>query len=226
MANYSFLDAASSVQTAMSSTIGGVQVPIVKISDTVSVISAISSGSIQTVQSGTVVASVSGNVTVNSVVGTYGTGGAHGNSDSGLFMFGVRNDTLSSVVSADVTYGPLSIGPSGEVIASNAPLTKWVQGTASLLTNGVLQPIIGAQGSSIFTYITAVQAVNASTNNLYLTFYGATSSVVGYLPIPANSGALPIMPNGWKTNANGAFSASVNGVGSVYLSASGFISKT
>lgn len=209
MANYTFLNATGGTQTAASSTIGGIEYPIVKIPDVVAV-------SI----SGSSVIGITG-----SIVGTYAEDSASANTDKGLFALSVRNDTLSSVTSTDGDYSAQTVGPSGEVITANAPLTKWVQGVASVFT-GVIQPIIPAQGASIFTYITSGQVANASANNVYLTMYGATSSVIGYLPVPANSGALPLMPNGWKTNANGVFSASVSGVASVFLSFQGFISKS
>lgn len=160
-----------------------------------------------------------------SIVGTYAEDSPSANADKGLFSLNVRNDTLTSITSADGDYSGMSVGPSGEVIVANAPLTKWVQGNASLFT-GIIQPIIAAQGASVFTYITGVQVANASANNAYITFFGATGSVVGYTPAPANGGSNIVLLNAWKGNANGAFSASVSGVASVYLSAEGFISKS
>jgi len=187
-------------------------------------------GTVPVVQSGTVLTSVSGTVVVQSIVGTYAEDAAHTTGASGLFVLGVRNDAMPSITSANLDYSPIAVGPVGEVLTANAPLTRWVQGTASMLTgtpvNGGSVTVIAAQGSSIFTYITSGQVANASANNVYLTFYGATSSIVGYLPVPANSGALPILPNAWKTNANAAFAASVSGVASVFLSFQGFISET
>lgn len=224
MANYQFLDGYGSVLTAGSSVISGVHYPVVKILDPVSVLATIS-GSILTVQSATVIASISGNVVVQSIVGTYAEDAGHTSGDAGIFVLAVRNDTLSSITNADLDYSPKAVGPSGEAITANAPLTKWVQGVASCFT-GVIQPIIAAQGSSIFTYVTSAQIANASANNVYLNIYGATGSLVSVLPVPANSGAIPFMSNGWKSNANGAFSASVSGVASVFVALQGFISKT
>lgn len=210
--NYTFLDASGSVQTAASSVISGVNYPIVKIPDIVQV-------SINN-------ASVLG-VTLNgSILGTHLEDTPATSGDAGLMALSVRNDTLSSVTSNDGDYSAQTVGPSGEVITANAPLTKWVQGNASVLSITGLIPIIPAQGASVFTYITSGQVVNASANNAFLTFFGANSSVIGYLPAPANSGAIPVMPNGWKTSPNGAFSASVSGVASVFLSFQGFISKS
>lgn len=195
-------------------------------------IAAVQSGISATSVVGTIGASVIGTVPVtqsgtmiSSIVGGYAEDSPHTSGDPGVFVLAVRNDTLASVASADLDYTLHAVGPAGETIVANAPLTKWVQGVASTFT-GVIQPLIAAQGSSVFTYITGVQIANASPNNVYLTFYGATSSVVGYTVAPANGGSNIVLPNAWKTNANGAFSASVSGVASVFLSAEGFISKT
>lgn len=160
-----------------------------------------------------------------SVIGSYNEDAGHTSGDIGLFTMGVRNDTMSSITSTDLDYSPHMVGPSGETIVANAPLTKWVAGVASAFT-GIIQPVIAAQGSSVFTYITGFQAANASANNAYLTLYGATSSIIAYTVVPANGGSNIYYPNAIKTNANGAFSASLSGVASVFLSAQGFISKT
>ncbi len=165
-----------------------------------------------------------------SIVGTYAEDAASASGDKGFLVMGARNDTLASVTSADGDYSSHVVGPAGELIAANAPFTKWVQGTASMLggtpVNGGSVAVIAAQGSSIFTYITGVQVMNASANNVWLRFDGATSSVMGFTVVPANGGSNIVLPNAWKTNANGAFTASVSGVSSVYISAQGFISKT
>lgn len=223
MANYQVFDAYGSIITIQSSTFGSVERQIVGAS-ILGGLSATLTGTPSISGAVGIIGSVVTVEAVPSIVGTYAEDSAHNSTDKGLFVMGVRGDTMSSVTSNDLDYSPLSVGPVGEVLVANAPITKWVQGVASCFT-GVIQPIIGAQGTSVFTYITSGQVTNASGNNVYLTFYGATSSVVGYLPVPANSGALPLMPNAWKTNANGAFSASVSGVASVYLSFQGFVSK-
>ena len=140
---------------------------------------------------------------------------------------GVRNDELSSITSADLDYSPHTVGPAGEGIVANAPITKWVQGTTSILNQfGVSMITIAAQGSSIFTYITGVQVPNMSGSSVLVTLSGATSSVIGYTVAPPGGGSNIVYKNPVKTNANGAFTTSVSGICSVYLSAQGFISKT
>lgn len=166
---------------------------------------------------------------MTSIVGTYVEDAAHTTGDRGLLVFGVRNDTMASITSADGDYSPIVSGPVGETITANSPITKWVQGTASMLggtpVNGGSVLVIAAQGSSIFTYITGLQIANVGPNTVYLRLDGATSSTIGFTVAPAGGGSNIVFPNALKTNANGAFTASISGIASVYISAQGFISK-
>lgn len=165
---------------------------------------------------------------VGSVLGTFFEDNPHTSGDAGLFTLMVRNDTLSSITSQDLDYSPHIVGPVGETIVANSPITKWIQGSTSVMYGTSVQAI-APQGSSIFTYITGVQIANPSANNVYVTFtggLGGISSVLGYTVAPANGGSNIVLPNAWKTGANSGFSASISGVASVYLSAQGFISKT
>lgn len=162
-----------------------------------------------------------------SIVGTYAEDAPSASGDKGFLVMGARNDTLASVTSNDGDYSSHVVGPAGELIAANAPFTKWVQGTTSVLNQfGTSMATIAAQGSSIFTYVTGVQVANMSASSVLITFSGATSSVIGYTIAPAGGGSNIVIPNAWKTSANGAFTASVSGASSVYISAEGFISKT
>lgn len=173
---------------------------------------------------GTVPVTQSG-VQVTSILGNFAEDVAHTTGDFGVFVLGVRNDTLSSVTSTDGDYTPLVVGPAGENIVANAPLTKWVFGQTSIFT-GVTQPIIAAQGASIFTYITSFQIGNTSANVARVKFMNAAAGVVlGHLVIGANTQVGYTMPNGWKTAENAAFSGSISGVASVFVTAQGFISK-
>ena len=181
-------------------------------------------GSVISFQAGTRISSISGTIVVQSIVGTYGEDVGHTTGDAGLLTFGVRNDTMSSVTSADNDYSPVSVGPIGEVIAANAPITKWVQGQTSIMYGTSVQTI-AAQGASIFTYITAIQIANVSANVSLVKFTGGLGSTLGYTIAPANGGSNMYFPNGLKTGENSGFSASISGISSVFLSVQGFISK-
>lgn len=221
MPNYTFLDASGATQTAGSSIIGGVNYPIVKIPDAVPV-----TGSI--VQAGTRISSISGIVDVNSILGTYLEDAQHSTGDRGFFILGVRNDTMASISSLDADYTPFVVGPAGEVLTANAPITKWVSGTASILGPAQpVQPVIPAQGSSIFTYITGVQVTNPSNASVMVVIQsGATT--LGYAMATANATTPIYYSNALKSLTNTAISVSVLGgaIASVFVSAQGFISKT
>lgn len=183
---------------------------------------AINAGSVVTVSQGSVISVFQS----PSIVGTYAEDAAHTTGDKGLFVMQVRNDTMSSVTSADGDFSPIAGGPIGETIVANAPITKWVQGTADLRGNsGASVAVIAAQGASIFTYITGLQLANLGSASVLVTLSGATSSIIGYTVAPAGGGSNIVYPNALKTNANGAFTASISGVASVLVSAQGFIAK-
>ena len=161
-----------------------------------------------------------------SIVGTYAEDTAHATGDKGLFALQVRNDTMSSITSADGDYSPIASGPVGETITANAPITKWIRGTADLrVVLGASVTAIAAQGASIFTYITGVQVVNFGPSSVIVTLAGGLGSILGYTIAPAGGGSNIYYPNALKTGENSAFTASINGTASVLVSAQGFIAK-
>jgi hypothetical protein len=164
-----------------------------------------------------------------SIAGTYAEDATHTNGDRGLFVLGVRNDTMSSVNSADNEYSPFTVGTGGEMITANgATITRWVSGTASMLGGVPMHTsvtVIAAQGASVFTYITGVQVANLGSASVLVSFGGATSSVVGYTIAPAGGGSNIVFQNALKTSANAAFSASISGAASVYVAAQGFTAR-
>lgn len=189
-------------------------------------------GSVVTVFSNNSVLSIPTSSTIaiiqaNSIVGSYAEDAAHTTGDKGLFVMQVRNDTMSSITSADGDYSPIAGGPIGETITANAPLTKWVQGTADLRGAGTLGGsviAIAAGGSSIFTYITGVQVLNMGSASVLVTL-ASGGSTLGYTIAPAGGGSNIVYPNALKTPANFGFAASLSGVASVIVSAQGFIAK-
>lgn len=164
-----------------------------------------------------------------SIVGTYAEDAPSASGDKGFLVMGARNDTLASVTSNDGDYSSHVVGPAGELIAENAPLTKWVSGTNSMLGGVPLTSsvtVIAAQGTSVFTYITGAQVANMGSASVLVGFYGGTSSLLAYTIAPAGGGSNLYFQNGIKTAANSAFAASVSGTSSIFVSAQGFISKT
>ena len=183
---------------------------------------AVSTGSVISVPSGSVITVLQ----APSIVGTYAEDAAHATGDKGLFMLNVRNDTMSSVTSADGEYSGSAVGPIGETIVSNAPLNKRVSGVADLrVVLGASVTAIAAQGASIFTYISGVQVVNFGPSSVIVTLGGGLGSILGYTIAPAGGGSNIVYPNYLKTGENSAFTASISGTASVLLSAQGFIAK-
>lgn len=162
-----------------------------------------------------------------SIVGTYAEDAASASGDKGFLVMGARNDTLASVTSADGDYSSHVVGPAGELIAENAPLTKWVSGTADFRNGNAGASIvaIAAGGSSVFTYITGVQIANMGSASVLVALVSG-GSTLGYSIAPAGGGSNIYYQNGLKTPANFGFAASISGVASVLVSAQGFISKT
>lgn len=229
---YQFIDAYGSVLTAASNAVGGAQQPIVQVSSISGTVQVSVLGAVPVTMSGSNTTSVVGTVAVTqggsftaSIVGGYAEDTAHVGGSAGIFVMGVRNDTMASTISADGEYGQFSLGPSGEQVAVNAPYTRWVQGNASVFTGSSVQAI-APQGAGVFTYVTGVQIANPSANNVFVRFTGGLGSTLGWTIAPANGGSNIAFPNGLKTGANAGFSASVSGVSSVYVSAQGFIANS
>lgn len=219
--NYQFFDAYGSVLTASTVEVAGAHQPIVQFNSVLGALPVNVTGSILSTVQGSVITVQQ----ASSIVGTYVEDSAHTTGDRGLFTLGLRNDTMSSVTSASGDYSPITTGPIGETIVANSPITAWLQAQTSVMYGTSVQAI-APQGSSVFTYISGVQVVNDSANNVIVKFTGGLGSVLGWTTAPANGGSNITYPNPLKTGANSGFSASISGVGSVYLSAQGFTSRT
>lgn len=220
--NYTFLDASGATQTAGSSTIGGIIYPVVKVPDLIKIV-----GSVQLIGATT---SILGLVNINSVIGTYAEDSASATGDKGMFTLAVRNDSLSSVSSADGDYTQFTVGPVGEQITANAPITKWIRVATSIFSGASVQ-LLAPQGTSVFTYITGLQVGvwGGTSSSVLVTFtggLGGVSSVLGYATAALAGGANPVIPNAWVTGANSGFSASISTNASIYVAVQGFISKT
>ena len=182
-----------------------------------SVITVLQSSSILAVPVGSIITIIQ----AASIAGTYQEDVAHTPADRGLLMFGVRRDTLASITSATDDYSPIAVGPSGAVTSHDAPITRWIQGTADLrVVLGASVTAIVAQGASVFTYIREIQVANMGSASVLVTFAGGLGSILGYTIAPAGGGSNFITR--LKTGANSAFTASISGTASVLVSAQGF----
>lgn len=177
----------------------------------------VGNGSIITVSTGSVIAALQG----ASIVGTYAEDVAHTPADKGIFTLGVRNDTLASVTSATGDYSQVTVGPSGETVAVDAPFTKWVSGVADLrVVLGASVTAIAAQGASVFTYVREVQVANFGSASVLVKIAGGLGSTLGWTIAPAGGGSN--FTTRYKTGENSAVTASINGTASVLVTISGF----
>lgn len=166
---------------------------------------------------------------VGSIVGTYAEDAAAGTTDKGIFVLGVRNDTMSSVTNADGDYGSFTVGPVGENIVANSPITKWVSGATSVMSGTSVQ-VLAAPGASIFTYITGINVINESATLSRVTITqgrGAVpASMLTWAIAPATGGSNATFINPIRVLDNNGVSASISGVSSVYVTITGFTAKT
>lgn len=166
---------------------------------------------------------------IGSIVGTYQEDQGATTSDKGLFVLHVRNDTMSSVTNADLDYSALSVGPVGEMITANSPITKWFSQTASVMYGTSVQ-VVAPPGASIFSYITGIHVMNESANFSRVTIsqgLGAVAaSILTRVPGPATGGSNSNYINGIRVLDNNGISASISGVSSVLVTITGFTSKT
>lgn len=222
MANYTGLDATGATITLGSSVQSSVNYPQVFVVSSVAVAGSFS-------QTGTQISSISGTLVIESVVGTYAEDSQHTSGNPGLFVLGVRNDSLSSITSLDMDYSPMIVGPMGEGIVANAPITKWVSGTASTVSGSAAiasVALIPAQGTSVFSYLTSAQVVNTGATAALITF-SSGGSVLGYAAAPVAGGGNYLMPNALKSRPNASIDISASAASSIIsISAQGFISKT
>lgn len=181
------------------------------------------SGSVVGFQGGTW--GVNATLVAPSIVGTYAEDAAHSTGEKGLFVLGVRNDTLTTTTSADSEYSPVTVGPAGETISVDAPYTKWVSGIADLrVVLGASVVAIPAQGTSVFTYIREVQVANFGPSSVLVKIGGGLGSTLGWTIAPAGGGSN--FTTRLKTGENSAVTASINGTASVLVTLSGFTAKT
>jgi hypothetical protein len=167
----------------------------------------------------------------NSVISadSYSEDAAHATGNRGTFIMGVRNDTLASITSADNDYSPFTVGPSGETIVANAPITKWISATTSVMA-GPSVLVFAAPGASVFNYVSGYHITNPGTVAAHIAFsegLGAVPASIMFFGIaPAGGGSNVVFRNPIKTTlANKNISASVSAHSSVYITMEGFTVK-
>lgn len=146
---------------------------------------AINAGSVIAIPAGSVITVLQ----APSIVGTYAEDAASASGDKGLFNLGVRNDTLSSLVSADLDYGGQAQDAMGRQIikpfaSEDATIISF---TGSVVSGSVT--LIQASALGKKSYITDYWITNTGSTLGVVTFKDGSASVIGYGSAPATSGS-------------------------------------
>lgn len=142
-----------------------------------------------------------------SIVGTFAEDAASTSADKGLFVLGVRNDAVASLVNANLDYGAFAQDSAGRNVTKPfSPEESRVEGYNSVVS-GSVTTLIAAAGAGLKNYITDVVLVNTGAVATLVTFKsGGGTSVLGYGFAPAAGGSNMI---GWampmRTLANETF---------------------
>lgn len=149
---------------------------------------AIIQGSVAAFQGGTQITSISGTVVIQSIVGTYAEDAPSTTADPGIFVLGVRNDTMASLVSANADYGALANDSQGRLVIK--PFSP-EDGTIISYTGSVVSTsvtLIQASAIGKRSYITDFWLSNTGAAATLVTFQDGSTSVLGYGIAPAGSG--------------------------------------
>ncbi len=144
------------------------------------------SGSVASqIKSGSVIAVLGGNT---SIAGTYAEDAAHTTGDKGLFVLGVRNDTMSSLVSADLDYGALATDSQGRLVVKpfvpeDATIISY---TGSIVSTSV--QLIQASAVGKKSYITDFWLSNTGATTTLVTLQDGSTSVLGKFIAPTTGG--------------------------------------
>lgn len=126
-------------------------------------------------------------IQANSIAGTYAEDVAHVDGQRGLFMLGVRNDMVTSFVSADRDYTPIGVDSFGRTLVKAAPEEARIQSVISA-TAGTTS-LLAAGGTGLRTYITDAFLTNVSSNATLVSFIDGDNSVMGRTIAPATGGS-------------------------------------
>lgn len=158
-----------------------------------------------------------------SVAGTYAEDTTHSNGERGIFVLGVRNDTVASFVSANTDYGPIGTDSAGRVMTIVAPEESRVSGYGSV--NGTsVTTAIAAAGTGIRNYITNIEVVNTGSVATLVTFQDGAASVIGFTIAPATGGSnINTVQMPMRTGANTTFDfRATSSPSTLYVTARGY----
>lgn len=159
-----------------------------------------------------------------SIVGTYAEDAGHTSADKGLFILGVRNDTVASFVSADLEYTPKAVDSAGRVLIKPfAAQEAQIEGVA-VLTSTSVTTMVASAGTGLKNYITDFWVANTGSVSTLVTFQDGLGSVLGYTIAPAGGGSnSPGINIPLRTGANTTFDIKSGSLTSIlYATVKGF----
>lgn len=141
-----------------------------------------------------------------SIAGTYSEDASHTTADRGIFVLGVRNDTVASFTSANLEYNAMAHDSAGRFLTKPfAPEEARVEGYNSVVS-GSVTTLVAAAGTGLKNYITDIHIANTGAATTLVTFRsGGGSSVLGYTIAPAGGGSNMTFQMPMRTLANETF---------------------
>ena len=167
---------------------------------------------------------VGGPLNINSILGTYAEDAGHVDGNPGVFTLGVRNDNVSSFVSANTDYTPFGLDSAGRSLMKPfAAEEARVEGQASLVSTSITT-ILPAAGTGLRNYITDIMVANSGATTTAITFKDGAGSLIGYTIAPTGGGSNMIgMAMPFRTGANQTFDFQPVSASSIlYVTARGF----
>lgn len=143
---------------------------------------------------------------MTSIVGTYAEDAGHTSADKGVFVLAVRNDTVTSVASADLDYTLIAVDSAGRTVSKPfAPEESRVYANASAVS-AVSVLAVAAAGAGLRNYITDITIANTGAAGTLVTFTDGDASVLGRTMAPAGGGSNIVgMAIPMKTSVNQPF---------------------
>ena len=129
------------------------------------------------------------------VAGQFAEDSAHTDGQRGVFVLGVRNDTVASFTSANVDYGPIATDSQGRVLTKpHAPVEASIVATASTVFAGfgtnqaASVRVLAAPGAGLKWYITDLNLSNTGAATTLATLTDDSSNTLWKGIVPAGGG--------------------------------------
>lgn len=169
-------------------TIVGATIPPGSVSGSVGIVGTPSiSGQVGASVIGVVPIAQSGTIVV-SVVGGYAEDLPSTSGDQGVFVLGVRNDTVASLVSTSGDYGAFTNDSAGRVLIKPfSPDESRLDTTSSVTSSSITSLFPSVVG--LRNYVTDVMVANTGSVATLIIFKDGSTSILGYTIAPAGGGS-------------------------------------